>query len=101
MPRFASQPAPASVRPGDSQVLACDVNADLAAFVHWERERQLLDLGTRRVQLPSGALVISNASEADSGMYRCVVENAGPAKTSEEAQLLTLPGKRKDSFSMA
>ncbi|XP_062327048.1 neogenin 1a isoform X2 [Osmerus eperlanus] len=91
MPRFASQPAPASVRPGDSQVLACDVNADLAAFVHWERERELLDLGTRRVQLPSGALVISNASEADSGMYRCVVENAGPAKTSEEAQLLALP----------
>ncbi|XP_036819079.1 neogenin isoform X13 [Oncorhynchus mykiss] len=91
MPRFSSQPAAASIRLGDSQVLACDVNPDLVPLARWEREREPLELSSRLVQLPNGALVVSNASEADAGLYRCMVENAGPVKTSEEAQLTILP----------
>ncbi|KAJ3593362.1 hypothetical protein NHX12_005697, partial [Muraenolepis orangiensis] len=87
MPRFTSQPAPAAVRSGDSQVLPCDVNPDLASFTRWEKDRQSLELGSRLVQLPSGALLISNASESDAGQYRCLVENVGQTKASEEAQL--------------
>ncbi|RVE74229.1 hypothetical protein OJAV_G00019960 [Oryzias javanicus] len=90
-PRFSSQPSAATVHVGDSQVLACEVNSDLVQFTHWERDRRPLEPSTRMIQLPSGALVISNASEADAGLYRCVVENVGPAKASDEAQLQTVP----------
>ena len=93
MPRFTSQPVPAAVRPGDSQVLPCDVNPDLAPFTRWEKDRQSLELGLRLVQLPSGALLISNASESDTGQYRCLVENVGQTKASEEAQLQLTPGR--------
>uniref|UniRef100_A0A8K9XT96 Neogenin n=1 Tax=Oncorhynchus mykiss TaxID=8022 RepID=A0A8K9XT96_ONCMY len=98
MPRFSSQPAAASIRLGDSQVLACDVNPDLVPLARWEREREPLELSSRLVQLPNGALVVSNASEADAGLYRCMVENAGPVKTSEEAQLTILPEERELEF---
>ncbi|KAI1904386.1 hypothetical protein AGOR_G00005110 [Albula goreensis] len=91
LPRFSSQPEAASVRQGDSVVMACEVNPDLVPFTRWERNREALELGRRIAQLPSGALVISNASEADAGQYRCVVENVGPMKTSEEAELQVLP----------
>uniref|UniRef100_A0A672JL50 Neogenin 1b n=1 Tax=Salarias fasciatus TaxID=181472 RepID=A0A672JL50_SALFA len=91
MPRFASQPSPATVRLGDSQVMACEVNADLVPFARWEKDRQPLEPSGRLLQLPSGALVISNASEADAGLYRCLVENVGSSKASDEAQLLELP----------
>ncbi|XP_067351865.1 neogenin 1a isoform X8 [Channa argus] len=90
MPRFASQPAPANVHLGESQVMACEVNSDLLAFTRWEKDRQPLELNTRLVQLPSGGLVITNASEADAGLYRCLVENVGSSKASDEAQLQIL-----------
>ncbi|XP_077375058.1 neogenin 1a isoform X7 [Festucalex cinctus] len=90
-PRFASQPAATSVHQGDSQVMACEVNSDLVPFTRWEKDRQPLELNVRLVQLPSGALVISNATENDSGLYRCLVENVGSSKSSEEAQLQILP----------
>lgn len=92
MPRFASQPSPATVHLGSSQVMACEVNSDLVPFTRWEKDRQPLELSARLVQLPSGALLISNASEADAGLYRCLVENVGSSKSSEEAQLQILPG---------
>ncbi|XP_041643297.1 neogenin 1a isoform X9 [Cheilinus undulatus] len=91
MPRFASQPSAASVYVGSSQVMACEVNSDLVSFTRWEKDRQPLELSTRLLQLPSGALVISNASESDAGSYRCLVENVGSSKSSEEAQLQILP----------
>uniref|UniRef100_A0A669CHA0 Neogenin 1b n=1 Tax=Oreochromis niloticus TaxID=8128 RepID=A0A669CHA0_ORENI len=91
MPRFASQPLPATARLGDSQVMACEVNSDLVAFIRWEKDRQPLELSTRLIQLPSGALVISNASETDAGTYRCLVENVGSSKLSDEAELQTVP----------
>ena len=91
-PRFASQPAPAAVRQGDSHVMACEVNSDLAPFARWEKDRQPPEASPRLVQLPSGALVISNASDADAGLYRCLVENVGSSKSSDEAQLQILPG---------
>uniref|UniRef100_A0A8C5N5K4 Neogenin 1b n=1 Tax=Gouania willdenowi TaxID=441366 RepID=A0A8C5N5K4_GOUWI len=90
MPRFTSQPLPAVVRLGDTQVLSCEVNSDLVPFTHWEKDRLPLELNARLVQLPNGALVISNASEADAGLYRCVLENVGSSKASDEAQLETL-----------
>uniref|UniRef100_A0AAQ5X927 Neogenin 1b n=1 Tax=Amphiprion ocellaris TaxID=80972 RepID=A0AAQ5X927_AMPOC len=96
MPRFVSQPSAASVRLGDSQVMACEVNSDLVPFTRWEKDRQPLELSSRLVQLPSGALVISNASEADAGSYRCLVENVGSSKSSDEAQLQTLPETGED-----
>ncbi|XP_029000771.1 neogenin 1a isoform X3 [Betta splendens] len=91
MPRFTSQPAPTTVHLGDSQVMACEINSDLVAFTRWERDRQPLELSSRVFQLPSGALVLSNASEADAGLYRCLVENVGSSKSSDEAQLQTVP----------
>uniref|UniRef100_A0A669F2W4 Neogenin 1b n=1 Tax=Oreochromis niloticus TaxID=8128 RepID=A0A669F2W4_ORENI len=91
MPRFASQPLPATARLGDSQVMACEVNSDLVAFIRWEKDRQPLELSTRLIQLPSGALVISNASETDAGTYRCLVENVGSSKLSDEAESGKIP----------
>ncbi|KAG7482809.1 neogenin isoform X9 [Solea senegalensis] len=96
MPRFASQPAPSTVRPGDSQVMACEVNSDLVPFTRWEKDRQSLELSSRLTQLPSGALVIRNASEADAGLYRCLVENVGSSKSSDEAQLQIVPETGED-----
>ncbi|KAF0042904.1 hypothetical protein F2P81_004241 [Scophthalmus maximus] len=96
MPRFGSQPAPTTVRLGDSQVMACEVNADLVPFTRWEKDRQPLEPSSRLVQLPSGALAIGNASEADAGLYRCLVENVGSSKSSDEAQLRTLPETGED-----
>lgn len=99
MPRFASQPSPATVHLGNNQVMACEVNSDLVPFTRWEKDRQPLELSTRLVQLPSGALVISNASEADAGLYRCLVENVGSSKSSDEAQLQILPGNLRKVLS--
>lgn len=98
MPRFSSQPTAASVHQGSSHVLPCDVSADLAPFARWEKERQPLELGTRLIQLASGALVISNASEGDAGLYRCLVENVGSSKSSDEAQLQIVPGNRRPAI---
>ncbi|XP_056089150.1 neogenin 1a isoform X4 [Rhinichthys klamathensis goyatoka] len=91
IPRFLSQPEAASVRVGDSHVMNCEVNPDLVPFVRWEGNKEPLELDQRVFALASGALVISNSSEADTGLYRCVIENAGPIKTSEEAHLHVLP----------
>ncbi|KAM7015489.1 neogenin 1a isoform 28-T28 [Tautogolabrus adspersus] len=91
MPRFASQPSATSAYLGSSQVMACEVNSDLVPFTRWEKDRQPLELSARLLQLPSGALVINNASESDAGLYRCLVENVGSSKLSEEAQLQILP----------
>jgi len=92
MPRFASQPTPTTVHLGNNQVMACEVNSDLIPFTRWEKDRLPLEMSSRLVQLPSGALVISNASEADAGLYRCMVENVGSSKSSDEAQLQVVPG---------
>ncbi|KAI4896761.1 hypothetical protein NFI96_003895 [Prochilodus magdalenae] len=90
-PRFSGKPEAASVRLGDSQVLSCEVNPDLVAFIRWERDKEPVQLDQRVFTLPSGALVISNATETDAGLYRCVLENIGPTKTSEEAELQVQP----------
>lgn len=78
-------------------MMACDVNSDLVPFTRWEKDRQPLELSTRLVQLPSGALVISNASEADAGLYRCLVENVGSSKSSDEAQLQIVAGESSET----
>ncbi|XP_070089883.1 neogenin isoform X20 [Equus caballus] len=91
LPRFASQPEPSSVYAGNSAVLNCEVNADLVPFVRWEQNRQPLLLDDRVIKLPSGTLVISNVTERDGGLYRCVVESGGPPKYSDEAELKVLP----------
>ncbi|XP_053173165.1 neogenin 1a isoform X3 [Scomber japonicus] len=101
IPRFVSQPAPSTVRLGDNQVMACEVNSDLVPFTRWEKDRQPLELNNRLLLLPSGALVVSNATEADAGLYRCLVENVGSSKSSDEAQLQILPEtgeERKPEF---
>uniref|UniRef100_A0A671R3Q8 Neogenin-like n=1 Tax=Sinocyclocheilus anshuiensis TaxID=1608454 RepID=A0A671R3Q8_9TELE len=90
LPRYLSQPEAASVRVGDSHVLNCEVNPDLVSFIRWEQNKEPVELDQRVFTLPSGALVISNATEADAGLYRCVIDNAGPTKTSEEAEIQIL-----------
>ncbi|NWT04412.1 NEO1 protein, partial [Mionectes macconnelli] len=91
LPRFTSQPEPTAVRRGASAVLSCEANADLAPFVRWEQDRQPVPLDERVLQLPSGALVISNASDADRGLYRCLLEGSAAPKYSDEAELTVLP----------
>ncbi|XP_032100655.1 neogenin isoform X10 [Sapajus apella] len=91
LPRFTSQPEPSSVYAGNSAILNCEVNADLVPFVRWEQNRQPLLLDDRVIKLPGGTLVISNATEGDGGLYRCVLESGGPPKYSDEAELKILP----------
>lgn len=64
----------------------------MVPFVRWEQNRQPLLLDDRIVKLPSGTLVISNATEGDEGLYRCIVESGGPPKFSDEAELKVLQG---------
>lgn len=98
IPRFSSQPEAGLVRHGDNHLFLCDINQDLVAFSHWELNRQPVMLDQRVFQLPSGALVVSNASDADTGLYRCVVETGGVVKSSEEAELKVIPGKAQWVF---
>ncbi|XP_056614326.1 neogenin 1a isoform X3 [Triplophysa dalaica] len=91
IPRYLSQPEAALVRVGDNQVLNCEVNPDLVSFIQWEKNKELVQLDERVFVLSTGALVISNATETDAGLYRCVIENAGPIKTSEDAEIQILP----------
>uniref|UniRef100_A0A8C0XHQ7 Neogenin n=1 Tax=Castor canadensis TaxID=51338 RepID=A0A8C0XHQ7_CASCN len=90
LPRFTSQPEPSSVYAGNNAILNCEVNADLVPFVRWEQNKQPLLLDDRVVKLPSGTLVISNVTEGDGGLYRCIVESGGPPKYSDEAELKVL-----------
>lgn len=64
----------------------------MALFVRWEHNRQPLLLDDRVIKLPSGTLVISNTTEGDGGLYRCIVESGGPPKYSDEAELKVLSG---------
>lgn len=98
IPRYLSQPEAALVRVGDSQMLSCEVNPDLVSFIQWERNKELVRVDERVFVLPNKALVISNATEMDAGLYRCVIENAGPIKTSEEAEIQILPGKKSQWY---
>ncbi|XP_053092525.1 neogenin isoform X6 [Pangasianodon hypophthalmus] len=91
LPHFSSQPESVSVHPGGNEVLICEVSADLSPFTHWQRNGQAVETDMRLVTLPHAALVISNASQADAGVYRCIIEGLGPAKTSQDAQLELLP----------
>ncbi|KAM9461506.1 neogenin 1a isoform 1-T1 [Clarias gariepinus] len=91
MLRFSGQPEAASVRLGESHVFSCEVNADLVSFIRWERDKEPVPLDRRVYTLPSGALVISNATEVDAGLYRCVLENSGSTKSSDEAELRVVP----------
>ncbi|KAM6257696.1 neogenin isoform 1-T1 [Porphyrio hochstetteri] len=91
LPRFTSQPESSSVSKGNSAILNCEVNVDLAPFVRWEQDRQPVFLDERVFKLPSGALIISNATDADGGVYRCIVESGGTPKYSDEAELKILP----------
>ncbi|XP_065589710.1 neogenin isoform X2 [Cyrtonyx montezumae] len=91
LPRFTSQPEVTSVYRGSSAILNCEVNVDLAPFVRWEQDRQPLFLDARVFTLPSGALIVGNATDTDGGFYRCVIESGGTPKYSEEAELKILP----------
>lgn len=96
VPRFTGQPEPSSVHAGDSVVLNCEINIDLVPFVRWEQDREPLLLDERVVKLPNGALVISNATQSDEGQYRCMVENVGSSKYSDEVELKVLPDAGED-----
>ncbi|KAM4676110.1 neogenin isoform 3-T3 [Discoglossus pictus] len=87
LPRFSSQPEASSVYVGDSLTLSCDVNAEMVPFVQWEKDKISLELNDRVAILSNGSLVISNASESDSGMYRCSAGSGTTLKYSEEAEI--------------
>ncbi|XP_053811260.1 neogenin isoform X7 [Vidua chalybeata] len=91
LPRFTSQPEPTSVYRGGSAVLGCEVTAELAPLLRWERDRQALAPDRRVLQLPGGALLLTNASDADAGLYRCALDSGGTPKYSDEAELKVLP----------
>lgn len=77
-------------------MLICEVSLDLAPFTHWQRNGQAVETDTRLLKLPHTALVISNASQADAGVYRCIIEGLGPAKMSHDAQLELLSGNNTE-----
>ncbi|XP_039933765.1 neogenin isoform X6 [Hirundo rustica] len=91
LPRFTSQPEPTSVHRGGSAVLGCETSAELAPLLRWERDRRALPPEPRLLQLPAGALLLTNASEGDAGLYRCALDTAGAPKYSDEAELKVLP----------
>ncbi|XP_058702640.1 neogenin isoform X9 [Poecile atricapillus] len=91
LPRFTSQPEPTSTYRGGSAVLGCEVTAELAPLLRWERDRQALAPERRVLQLPGGALLITNASDTDAGLYRCALDSGGAPKYSDEAELKVLP----------
>ncbi|XP_007439920.1 neogenin [Python bivittatus] len=91
LPRFITQPESASVYRGNPIVLNCEVNADLAPFVRWELDHQPLFLDDRVFKLPSGTLIVSNATDEDGGTYCCVIEIGGSPKYSDEAEIKVLP----------
>ncbi|XP_026057636.1 neogenin isoform X4 [Carassius auratus] len=68
-------------------MLSCEVTEELVPFTRWERDGRPVELDTRVIQLPSGALVISNASQSDAGLYHCTIDGLGPPKTTEDAEL--------------
>uniref|UniRef100_A0A8C5RMS1 Neogenin n=1 Tax=Laticauda laticaudata TaxID=8630 RepID=A0A8C5RMS1_LATLA len=92
LPRFITQPESTSVHRGNPIVLNCEVNADLAPFVRWELDHQPLFLDDRVLKLPSGTLIVSNATDEDAGIYYCVIEIGGSPKYSDEAEIKVLPG---------
>ncbi|XP_017341343.1 neogenin isoform X8 [Ictalurus punctatus] len=96
LPHFSSQPESVSVHPRGNELLICEVSPDLSPFTHWQRNGQAVETDTRLIKLPHAALVISNASQADAGVYRCIIEGLGPAKTSQDAQLELLPDSAVD-----
>uniref|UniRef100_A0A674HJM7 Neogenin n=1 Tax=Taeniopygia guttata TaxID=59729 RepID=A0A674HJM7_TAEGU len=69
----------------------CEVTAELAPLLRWERERQALPPEPRLLQLPGGALLLTNASDTDAGLYRCALDTGGAPKYSDEAELKILP----------
>lgn len=87
-----------SVHPRGNELLICEVSPDLSPFTHWQRNGQAVETDTRLIKLPHAALVISNASQADAGVYRCIIEGLGPAKTSQDAQLELLPGNNTEQM---
>ncbi|XP_015494375.1 neogenin isoform X7 [Parus major] len=91
LPRFTSQPEPTSAYRGGSAVLGCEVTPELVPLLRWERDRQALGLDRRVLQLPGGALLLTNASDTDAGLYRCALDGAGAPKYSDEAELKILP----------
>ncbi|XP_062998306.1 neogenin [Elgaria multicarinata webbii] len=91
LPRFTTQPESESVYRGNSIVLNCEVNPDLAPFVRWELDHQPLFLDDRVFKLPSGALIVSNATDEDGGTYCCIIEIGGSPKYSDEAEIKVLP----------
>lgn len=92
LPRFLSQPEGVSVRAGGTEMLSCEVTEELVPFTRWERDGRAVELDGRVIQLPSGALVISNTSQSDAGLYHCTIDGLGPAKTTEEAELQVSAG---------
>ncbi|XP_078237088.1 neogenin isoform X4 [Pogona vitticeps] len=100
LPRFITQPESASVHRGNSIVLNCEVNADLAPFVRWWLDHQPLFLDDRVFKLPSGALIISNATDEDGGTYCCSIEIGGSPKYSDEAEIKVLPESETPSSLM-
>uniref|UniRef100_A0A8C3P0E8 Neogenin n=1 Tax=Cyanoderma ruficeps TaxID=181631 RepID=A0A8C3P0E8_9PASS len=91
LPRFTSQPEPAAVPRGGSAVLGCEVSAELVPLLRWERDRQALGPDPRLLPLPGGALLLTNASDGDAGLYRCALDTGGAPKYSDEAELKVLP----------
>uniref|UniRef100_A0A8C5QIN0 Neogenin 1 n=1 Tax=Leptobrachium leishanense TaxID=445787 RepID=A0A8C5QIN0_9ANUR len=96
LPRFASQPEPASVYVGDKLALSCEVTAELVPFVQWEQDRSLRELDSRVAVVSNGTLVISNASDSDAGLYRCAVGSGVTLKYSEEAEIKVLADPGED-----
>ncbi|XP_064013296.1 neogenin isoform X3 [Pogoniulus pusillus] len=90
-PRFSAPPEPRSVFRGGSALLSCELSAEPAAPPRWERHRQPLPPDPRLLPLPGGALLVTNATRADAGPYRCLLDAAGAPKYSEEAELTVLP----------
>ena len=88
--RFLAKPRNKTVLFGKSVWFHCNATGSPKPGISWSKHRGKME-GTRFKQYPSGALLIKNVRQADSGRYFCIATNTEDVQ--ETAFSLNVVGK--------